>query len=185
MIQFVFAHSNGCFGNNGDLPWPRIQADLTQFKKRTTGTVLIMGANTFQSLDKRLSDRTHVVLCRPHTKPKAKNGDLADLYVAGEDIDDCVLKFINNFYQHHVMYSVIGGPKVIESFIKNAPTSYLDCFYETRVSLMQPLDNCDVELPRELLNTLHSLNPTETGFKVFLEDGSTVIEYKGEFNAAV
>ena len=41
---------SGIIGDNGKLPWPRLEGDLKRFKERTLGHVVIMGRNTFNSL---------------------------------------------------------------------------------------------------------------------------------------
>lgn len=52
---------NGVIGRDGGLPW-HISADLKRFKALTTGTVLVMGRKTFESLPGLLPGREHVVL---------------------------------------------------------------------------------------------------------------------------
>lgn len=54
---------NGVIGRNGGLPW-HISADLKRFKRLTTGTVMIMGRRTFDSLPGLLPGRRHIVLTR-------------------------------------------------------------------------------------------------------------------------
>jgi len=50
-------------GKDNDLPW-RLPADLKYFMKTTTGHHIIMGRKNFQSLPKRLPNRTNIVLSR-------------------------------------------------------------------------------------------------------------------------
>ena len=54
---------NGVIGRDGDLPW-RIPADLRHFKRVTTGTAMVMGRKTFDSLPGLLPGRRHIVLTR-------------------------------------------------------------------------------------------------------------------------
>lgn len=63
-ITLVVARSlNGVIGRDGKLPW-HLPADLKRFKKLTTGTVMIMGRKTFESLPGLLPGRRHIVLTR-------------------------------------------------------------------------------------------------------------------------
>lgn len=52
---------NGLLGINGTLPWKN-SADLKRFKELTLNTTLVMGSNTFDSLPKKLPNRTVHVL---------------------------------------------------------------------------------------------------------------------------
>jgi dihydrofolate reductase len=64
MIQLVVARAtNGVIGKDGRLPW-HLPADLKRFKALTTGTVMIMGRKTFESLPGLLPGRRHLVLTR-------------------------------------------------------------------------------------------------------------------------
>jgi dihydrofolate reductase len=63
-ITLVVARAdNGVIGRNGTLPW-HIPADLKHFKAVTTGTPMIMGRKTFESLPGLLPGRHHIVLTR-------------------------------------------------------------------------------------------------------------------------
>jgi dihydrofolate reductase len=63
-ITIVVARArNGVIGRDGGLPW-HIPADLKRFKALTTGSVMVMGRKTFESLPGLLPGRRHVVLTR-------------------------------------------------------------------------------------------------------------------------
>ena len=63
-ITLVVARAtNGVIGKDGKLPW-HIPADLRHFKEVTTGTPMIMGRRTFDSLPGILPGRRHIVLTR-------------------------------------------------------------------------------------------------------------------------
>jgi dihydrofolate reductase len=63
-ITIIVARAeNGVIGRDGSLPW-HIPADLKRFKALTTGSVMIMGRKTFESLPGLLPGRRHVVLTR-------------------------------------------------------------------------------------------------------------------------
>jgi dihydrofolate reductase len=64
MITLVVACArNGVIGRDGALPW-HLPADLKRFKALTTGTAMIMGRRTFDSLPGLLPGRRHIVLTR-------------------------------------------------------------------------------------------------------------------------
>jgi dihydrofolate reductase len=63
-ITLVVARAdNGMIGKDGKLPW-HIPADLRHFKQVTSGTAMIMGRKTFDSLPGLLPGRRHIVLTR-------------------------------------------------------------------------------------------------------------------------
>lgn len=63
-ITIVVARaSNGVIGRDGKLPW-HISADLRRFKALTTGTAMVMGRRTFESLPGLLPGRRHIILTR-------------------------------------------------------------------------------------------------------------------------
>jgi dihydrofolate reductase len=63
-ITIVVARArNGAIGRDGTLPW-RLPADMKHFKAVTTGTAMVMGRRTFESLPGLLPGRRHIVLTR-------------------------------------------------------------------------------------------------------------------------
>ncbi len=75
-ITLIYARAaNGVIGKDGDLPW-RLPADLKHFKALTTGTPMIMGRKTFESLPGLLPGRRHIVLTRD-TAWKADGAEIA------------------------------------------------------------------------------------------------------------
>lgn len=68
IISIIFAmNANRIIGNNGDLPW-HLPSDLQRFRTITTGSPVIMGRKTFESIlarnGKPLPDRRNVVITR-------------------------------------------------------------------------------------------------------------------------
>ena len=63
IVLVVARAENGVIGKNGKLPW-HIPADLKHFKAVTSGTPMIMGRKTFDSLPGLLPGRRHIVLTR-------------------------------------------------------------------------------------------------------------------------
>jgi dihydrofolate reductase len=63
IVLVVARADNGVIGRDGTLPW-HIPTDLRHFKQVTTGTAMIMGRRTFDSLPGLLPGRRHIVLTR-------------------------------------------------------------------------------------------------------------------------
>jgi dihydrofolate reductase len=63
IVLVVARAQNGVIGKDGALPW-HIPADLKHFKQVTTGTPMIMGRKTFESLPSSSPGRRHIVLTR-------------------------------------------------------------------------------------------------------------------------
>ncbi|MGV3554679.1 MAG: dihydrofolate reductase [Croceibacterium sp.] len=63
-IIFIVARArDGTIARDGQVPW-RIREDLQRFVAHTTGTPMIMGRKTFDSLPGLLKGRRHIVLTR-------------------------------------------------------------------------------------------------------------------------
>jgi dihydrofolate reductase len=63
IVLVVARARNGVIGKDGKLPW-HIPADLKHFKRVTSGTPMVMGRRTFDSLPGLLPGRRHIVLTR-------------------------------------------------------------------------------------------------------------------------
>ena len=103
-ITIVIARSkNGVIGRDGRLPW-HLPADLKRFKTLTTGTAMVMGRKTFESLPGVLPGRRHIVLTKDRSW-SAAGAEIAHdpeeaLNVAGKD-----------------RISVIGGAEIFALFV--------------------------------------------------------------------
>ena len=104
--MIVARATNGVIGHQGRLPW-HISADLKRFKRLTTGTVMIMGRKTFESLPGLLPGRRHIVLTRDqHWRPD------------GVEIAHTVEEALAQAGDERV--SVIGGAEIFELFAPKA-----------------------------------------------------------------
>ena len=63
LYHVVAAAENGVIGKDNKLPW-HFSSDLKFFKQLTTGSTVIMGRKTFESIGKPLPGRENVVLTR-------------------------------------------------------------------------------------------------------------------------
>lgn len=63
LSAIVAMASNRVIGREGGLPWD-IPEDMKFFKTKTTGHIILMGRKTFDSFNKPLPNRLHVVITR-------------------------------------------------------------------------------------------------------------------------
>lgn len=63
LYHIVAIAKNRVIGKDNKLPW-HFPADLKHFKKRTTGSTVIMGRKTYESIGKPLPNRENFVLSR-------------------------------------------------------------------------------------------------------------------------
>lgn len=64
IISAIVAQSeNKVIGQNNQLPW-RLPADLRHFKTITTGSPILMGRKTHESIGRPLPNRTNIILTR-------------------------------------------------------------------------------------------------------------------------
>jgi dihydrofolate reductase len=55
---------NRVIGYRGNIPWPKLPGDMKRFVDFTKDQVVIMGRKTYESIGKRLKDRTNIVVSR-------------------------------------------------------------------------------------------------------------------------
>lgn len=63
-IVVSVTHKNAAIGNSGGGLLFRISDDLKRFKALTTGHPIIMGRKTYESIGKKLPERTNIVVTR-------------------------------------------------------------------------------------------------------------------------
>ena len=63
IILIAAAAENNALGKNNELVW-HLPDDFKRFKELTSGHYIIMGRKTFESFQKPLPNRTHVVITR-------------------------------------------------------------------------------------------------------------------------
>ena len=103
-IELIWAQDqNGGIGKDGKLPW-HISEDLQNFKKITSGSPIIMGRKTWESLPfKPLPNRRNIVL-------SSKQLDNIETY---RSIDDCIK---NLDYESDCKVFIIGGESIYKAF---------------------------------------------------------------------
>jgi dihydrofolate reductase len=143
IVLVVARARNGVIGKDGKLPW-HIPADLKHFKRVTSGTPMIMGRRTFESLPGLLPGRRHIVL----TRNAAWHAEGAEVASTPADALDLVKG-------EHI--SIIGGAEIFALFEPLATAIeltevHLDAEGDTTLPLPEPeqwREVSRVELPAE------------------------------------
>lgn len=114
---------NNAIGIKGRIPW-HISDDLKRFKTLTAGKVVIMGRNTFDSLNqKALPNRYNIVLS---TNPKLDLVSADDSVAVAKSVNECfaLIELLGDRYdQSEIM--VIGGERIYEIFLPMASKLYI------------------------------------------------------------
>lgn len=111
MINIIAAiGKNNELGKDNQLIWT-IKEDLQYFKTITTGKTIVMGYNTYKSINKLLPNRINVVISRT----EIKNGYII---MTMEEI-------LNKYLHSEEEIFVIGGAKIYKDFIDYASNLYI------------------------------------------------------------
>lgn len=74
IIIIAAASENNALGKDNKIVW-HLPDDFKRFKQLTSGHAIIMGRKTFESFDKPLPNRTHIIITRQKNYvPKNDNG---------------------------------------------------------------------------------------------------------------
>lgn len=135
IVIVVARADNGVIGKDGKLPW-HLPADLRHFKALTSGTAMIMGRKTFNSLPGLLPGRRHIVLTRGR-----------DWRAEGVEVAHSVDEAMNLSGPGPV--SVIGGAEIIDLFLPRATAIELtevhyDAEGDTALPAPDPAEWCEV-----------------------------------------
>ena len=148
-IHLIWAQDeNGGIGKDGKLPW-HISEDLKNFKKLTSGSTILMGRKTWESLPvKPLPGRRNIVL-------SSKVLSDVECYTS---VEECIEK-LNDDGTEKIF--VIGGSTVYRNFIHRA-----DEFHITQVNEM--IQGIDTYFPVTMLKIkkeFEKINETELSKK--------------------
>ena len=107
-IHLIWAQDeNGGIGKDGKLPW-HISEDLKNFKRLTSGSTILMGRNTWESLPVRpLPERRNIVL-------SSKEVPDVEYYTS---VEECLKRLDGDGTEE---LFVIGGTTVYRNFIHRA-----------------------------------------------------------------
>lgn len=124
MVSMILAvdRDNKIGHTDGRLPWD-IPEDMARFKRLTTGKTILMGGNTYRSLNRPhgLPNRHNVVL----TTGCVEDWSSGDGWSSIRQIDD-----LDVFTFKHHFYWVIGGAQIYDWFVDEL---MVDTIYLTRV----------------------------------------------------
>ena len=151
MIRAILACDDDWgIGKDGDLPWPHNPADLKWFKEKTSGSVVVMGGETWRSLPRKpLPNRENVVITR---RDDIEADVVVDMKSALKILPQ--MNFTNDIW-------IIGGAQIVKSLLP-----YIDEVWLSRISGTY---NCDTFLPRSLIEELFTLTTSEKQNDVYVE----------------
>jgi dihydrofolate reductase len=64
LVTVAAVAENGVIGDDGDLPWPSIEADKRQYRERIADWPVILGRRTFEAMREDLPGTAQIVLSR-------------------------------------------------------------------------------------------------------------------------
>ena len=124
MINAIVAcDSSGGIGKDNGIPWPKIHEDLQYFKKQTSGHVVVMGSNTWNSkgMLKPLPNRHNVVVTTQNVLTPMPHTCIR------EHVIDQILELENKFSDKIIW--IIGGANLLKQ-----TKSIIDFWYITRIN---------------------------------------------------
>jgi dihydrofolate reductase len=145
MIRAILAHdSEWGIGKDNSLPWPKNSEDLKWFKECTTGSTIMMGRNTWESLPfKPLPNRINAIVTSQRTK------DTLGCIVA--DMKG-MLKILPQMKAQKDIW-VIGGAQLFDGMLP-----YIDEIWLNNVGGNY---NCDTFLPKEKVIQMYYIGDVE------------------------
>lgn len=149
IIGIVAIARNFAIGKGGQLPW-HYSADLKFFKQKTTGNIVVMGYNTWQSIGRPLPNRQNVVVSRS----RDIDGFPDVKVVRGPDEALVGAKEGSDIY-------IIGGAEIYKLFADR-----IDRWIVTEVPV--EVDAADAFMPQDFLSGFHVIEEIELdeGLKV-------------------
>ena len=137
LSHIVAVSENEVIGKDNDLLW-HFSEDLSYFKKRTTGKIMIMGRKTFDSLKKPLPKRFHIVVSRQNVDSPFDSvkyvGSLNEAYQLADKMT------LSGQWPEEVM--IVGGGQIYKESLKDADFLYItripgdysgDTFYSLKI----------------------------------------------------
>jgi dihydrofolate reductase len=177
-VKMIFATDENCVFGRTDNTLPfKCKADMKHFKEYTKGHILVMGANTFKSLPKKLEGRVNVVygsFSRGIIDIKTLSGEKPDLRINSDtvtvrDIPHC-LENLSRAFDGDIIF--IGGVNLlVEAFkagiINEVSSTSIDGEHEGDIS-------CDELVDLITAQDISKLKHVSMTF----EDGCVIINYK-------
>ncbi len=64
LVSVAAVAENGVIGNDGEVPWPHLPADVEQYRERVADSPVILGRKTFESMREDLPGSRQIVVSR-------------------------------------------------------------------------------------------------------------------------
>ncbi|MGM0835044.1 MAG: dihydrofolate reductase [Bacillota bacterium] len=157
MISMIVATDrNGLIGKDNDMPW-RLPEDLTYFKRITTGSTVVMGRNTFESIGKPLPNRENIILTRN-----------SDYHVEGCKTLPSIER-LKEMAQSEEEVFVIGGANIYMQAMPFTETLYLTYIDEEFVgdTYFPEIEESEWKLVSEEKGVKNEKNPYDYFFRVY------------------
>ncbi|PIZ95957.1 MAG: hypothetical protein COX80_02880 [Candidatus Magasanikbacteria bacterium CG_4_10_14_0_2_um_filter_33_14] len=116
MLSLIAAISeNNCIGKDNSLPW-NIPEDMKHFKDITTGHIVLMGRNTWESIPEKfrpLPNRKNIVITR----------DIKYMVPEGVEVYSSIDEALEKYKNENVF--IIGGASIYKQTIDQADKLYI------------------------------------------------------------
>jgi dihydrofolate reductase len=118
MVELIVAITkNGCIGKGNNLPWDSMKNDMQFFRKTTINKAVIMGRNTFESINsKPLPHRLNIVI-----SSSLNDEDTSDDVIVVSSLDEA----IDVARKRELTPIVIGGGKLYAEAVDVVDTMYI------------------------------------------------------------
>lgn len=161
LTLIVATDSTGGIGKDNTIPWTS-RADLRHFREITTGSTVIMGFNTFKSLDyKVLPNRTNIVVLDDAKPVPLELMDTGCLIL----FESCLVKYLKSDVK--AQKYLIGGARIYQKYI-----GYCDRLIHTTI-----MGNYECDTSVDLFNHVSTGKCWNYETQDVLDDGSVVRYY--------
>lgn len=161
IIMIAAASENNALGKDNKIVW-HLPDDFKRFKKLTSGHAIIMGRKTFESFDKPLPNRTHIIITRQKNYTPKIDSELCIVVDSMEKALAITSKDENVF--------VIGGGEIY-----NLGMPFADKIELTRVhenfeadAFFPEISQMDWQLVEEMLHSKDEKHNYAFSFQTFL-----------------
>lgn len=149
-IKIIAAMDSNCnIGKEGKLPWqgkPEYRWDMSHFKETTRNNIVVMGYNTFVSLNcKALPNRVNYVITKNHVY-NIKDNNVNKIFTSIDDLNDWYQRWCvtDKDFEYEDLY-IIGGAKIYKEFLQ------MGLVDEIILSVFDEKFDADIQFPIEYL----------------------------------
>ena len=149
-IKIIAAMDSNCnIGKEGKLPWqgkPEYRWDMSHFKETTRNNIVVMGYNTFVSLNcKALPNRVNYVITKNHVY-NIEDNNVNKIFTSIDDLNDWYQRWCvtDKDFKYEDLY-IIGGAKIYKEFLQ------MGLVDEIILSVFDEKFDADIRFPTEYL----------------------------------